>query len=117
MPAASYARIYEVVRRIPRGRVASYGQVARLAGIPNGARQVGYALHALRDGPPVPWHRVVNALGGISLRGASAATQRRRLEGEGVRFDDAGRVRLARFAWRPSGARRPDDFWRRERCT
>ena len=104
--ARSYARIYDVVRRIPRGRVATYGQVARLAGIPNGARQVGYALHALRDGPPIPWHRVVNALGGISLRGASEVTQRLRLEREGVRFDASGRMRLAEFAWRPVARRR-----------
>ena len=102
VPAQTYARIYEAVRRIPRGRVATYGQIARLAGIPNGARQVGYALHALRGGSPTPWHRVVNALGGISLRGAAEVTQRLRLEREGVRFDVGGRIRLADFAWRPT---------------
>jgi len=107
VPTGSYSRIYDVVRRVPRGRVATYGQVARLACIPNGARQVGYALHALHDGPPIPWHRVVNALGGISLRGESAARQRRRLEREGVRFDAGGRIRLADFAWRPRRGRGP----------
>jgi len=98
-----YAGIYEVVRRIPRGRVATYGQVARLAGIPGHARQVGYALHAMATGEPVPWHRVINARGEISRRshGEADAAQRRLLEAEGVRFDGRGRVELARFQWRP----------------
>lgn len=102
MPRDSWTRIYAVVRRIPRGRVATYGQVARVAGLHNAARQVGYALHALGDGTAVPWHRVLNAQGGISMRsGAAPLTQRLRLEREGVVFDQAGRVKLARFAWRP----------------
>ena len=66
--AGNYRRIYAVVRRIPRGRVASYGQVARLAGLPGHARQVGYAMHALPAGTTVPWHRVVNAQGAVSRR-------------------------------------------------
>jgi methylated-DNA-protein-cysteine methyltransferase-like protein len=92
-----------VVRRIPRGRVASYGQVAELAGIPRHARQVGYALHALGPVSSVPWHRVVNARGEISLRSAPGADriQRQLLERERVRFDGRGRVDLARFRWRP----------------
>jgi methylated-DNA-protein-cysteine methyltransferase-like protein len=94
-----YERIYAVVRRIPRGRVASYGQVAKLAGLDGRARQVGYALHALKsDG--VPWHRVINAAGKISLKGPSAITQRIRLEGEGIRCDAGGRIDLARFGWK-----------------
>jgi methylated-DNA-protein-cysteine methyltransferase-like protein len=99
----SYLRIYGVVRRIPRGRVATYGQVARLAGLPGHARQVGYALHAMATERVVPWHRVINARGEISRRsdpGADAA-QRRFLEREGVVFDAAGRIDLARFQWRP----------------
>ena len=59
MGSSSYQRIYAVVRRIPEGRVATYGQVASLAGLAGQARQVGYALHALPDGTAVPWHRVV----------------------------------------------------------
>lgn len=105
--ATSYERIYAVVRRIPRGRVTTYGAVARLAGLPRQARLVGYALHALRDGTGVPWHRVINAQGKLSLAraGASAGlTQRLRLEREGVRVDAAGRVALARFGWRLTGA-------------
>jgi methylated-DNA-protein-cysteine methyltransferase-like protein len=91
-----------VVRRIPRGRVASYGQVARLAGLPGRARQVGYAMHALPSGTRVPWHRVVNAQGRISLRRRPGAelTQRMLLEREGVRFGPGGRIVLARFGFR-----------------
>lgn len=95
-----YESIYAVVRRIPRGRVATYGQVARLAGLPRRARQVGYALHAL-EGDGVPWQRVVNARGEISARAIPyyEAKQRALLERERVRFDAKGRVRLARFQW------------------
>ena len=102
----AYGRIYAIVRRVPAGRVATYGQVARLAGIVNGARQVGYALHALREHAAVPWHRVVNARGAISLRGGADATQRILLEREGLRFDAGGRIDLAAYGWRPPrGAR------------
>lgn len=102
-----YERIWRVVRRIPRGRVATYGQIAVLAGIPRGARQVGYALHALRDGSGVPWHRVLNARGAVSLRsGGHDVTQRLRLEREGVRFDAGGRTDLNRFLWRPRSRKR-----------
>ena len=98
----SHARILRVVRAIPKGRVATYGQVARLAGLPGHARLVGYALHALRDGARVPWQRVINAKGEVSLRAEPAreGLQRAILEREGVRFDAKGRVDLARFRWR-----------------
>lgn len=99
--APAYQRVWAVVRRVPRGRVATYGQVARLAGLANGARQAGYALHALRPHTAVPWHRVLNAAGRISLGDvAGAVTQRLLLEREGVRFDAAGRVDLARYRWK-----------------
>jgi methylated-DNA-protein-cysteine methyltransferase-like protein len=99
----SYDRIYAVVRRIPRGRVATYGQVAMLAGLGSHARQVGYALHALRASSAVPWHRVINARGEISRRATpgSELSQRLLLEREGVRFDARGRVVLSRYGWRP----------------
>lgn len=102
MLQSTYARIYAVVRRIPRGRVATYGQVAELAGLAGHARQVGYALHALPAGTTVPWHRVINARGSLSLRREAGAelTQRMLLEKEGIRFDAAGRVDLARVRWR-----------------
>jgi methylated-DNA-protein-cysteine methyltransferase-like protein len=86
--------------------VATYGQVAALAGLPGHARQVGYALHALKDGR-VPWHRVVNAQGRISGRSGEpggSVLQRVRLEQEGVRFDAAGRICLKDFGWKPGGA-------------
>ena len=103
MGSNSYQRIYAVVRRIPEGRVATYGQVASLAGLAGHARQVGYALHALPDGTAVPWHRVVNANGGISLRSMPGGelVQRGLLEREGIRLDPRGRVPLARVRWRP----------------
>ena len=107
MTASTYDCIYTVVRRIPRGRVATYGQVAELAGIPGHARQVGYALHALPAGTAVPWHRVLNAQGSLSLRREPGPelTQRLLLEREGIRFDARGRVNLARVRWRPSPRR------------
>src|SRR5919109_3821371 len=105
-PAGSYARIYDIVRRIPRGRVATYGQIASLAGLEGQARQVGYALHALPASTTVPWHRVINARGEVSARSerGSELTQRFLLQREGVRFDARGRVALARFGWRPRAA-------------
>ena len=103
MGSDAYARIYAVVRRIPRGRVSTYGDVARIAGLPGRARQVGYALHALDEDASVPWQRVVNARGEISLRGDTGldSLQREMLRGEGVRFDEHGRLDLAKFAWHP----------------
>ena len=100
-----HARIHAVVRRIPRGRVATYGQVAQRAGLGAQARLVGYALAALPDESPVPWHRVVNAQGRVSARSepGADALQRVRLESEGIRFDAHGRLDLARYRWRPRG--------------
>jgi methylated-DNA-protein-cysteine methyltransferase-like protein len=104
----AYARIYAVVRRIPRGRVATYGQVAELAGLAGHARQVGYALHALPAGSAVPWHRVLNAVGAVSLRTAPGdeLTQRQLLEREGLRFDARGRVRLTAVRWKSLARRK-----------
>ena len=96
-----HARIRKVTARIPRGRVATYGQIARVAGLRGQARLVGYALHALPNDSPIPWHRVLNAKGELSTRGVSAERQRKLLETEGVRFDARGRVSLASFQWRP----------------
>ncbi len=101
-----WERVYGVVRRIPSGRVATYGQVARLAGLAGQARQVGYALHAAGPERRLPWHRVLNARGEISPRATPGfdGLQRQLLEREGICFDGGGRVCLARFGWRP---RRP----------
>ncbi|HKQ57661.1 MAG TPA: MGMT family protein [Candidatus Eisenbacteria bacterium] len=103
----THARILAVVRRIPRGKVATYGQVAALAGFPRQPRLAGYALHALPEGTPLPWHRVLGAGGRLTLMRlsvSSATTQRLRLEREGVRFDARWRVDMPRCGWRP-GAR------------
>jgi methylated-DNA-protein-cysteine methyltransferase-like protein len=98
----AYSSIYAVVRRIPKGRVGTYGQVAALAGGPVTARQVGYALHALPGSTTVPWHRVVNRQGRISLPPESGGIEQQlRLAGEGVRTGPGGRIPLARHLWRP----------------
>lgn len=97
------ARVWAVVDAIPLGRVATYKQVAALAHIegPSGARQVGYALSALPLQSTVPWHRVVNVKGTISLRGAGDASHEQydRLTLEGIEFDALGRIDLKRFEW------------------
>lgn len=100
----SYARIYEVVKSIPEGRVATYGQVAALADIPGHARQVGYALNALPDDSGVPWQRVINARGEISKRMDPQFEwiQKTLLEEEGVEFDARGRISLSRYRWQPA---------------
>lgn len=96
----SFEAIYAVVRRIPPGKVSSYGRVALIAGRPGAARLVGYALHALRPegGDSVPWWRVVNHTGFIS-NAYEPALQRARLIEEGVAVDDGDRVDLRRYLW------------------
>ncbi len=100
-----YGAVYALVRRIPPGRVMTYGQVALELGAPAAARAVGYALAWLPAGTDVPWWRVVNARGGISLRGRGEAAelQRRLLEAEGVAFGPDGRMDLRTYRWFPPG--------------
>ncbi len=99
-----FEQVYRVVMRIPRGRVATYGQIAALLGHPRAARTVGWALNGMSDrqAEVVPWQRVINAQGRISISRAdlSAALQRRLLEEEGVRFDETEHVDLRRYGWR-----------------
>lgn len=105
-PSDRYRRIYDVVARIPKGRVATYGQVAVLSGLPRQARLVGYALHALPADGGVPWHRVVNSKGEISLRANGLGhdeLQVHLLRREGVRFV-AGAIPLPRYRWAPRRA-------------
>jgi len=107
MVSGLYERIYETVKRIPAGSVATYGDVARAVGMPRGARQVGYAMAALGRGvprPDIPWHRVVNA------RGESRVGEEQivRLREEGIAFDPEGRIDLERYGWNrdtPDGQR------------
>ena len=96
-----FEQVYKVVRRIPPGKVATYGQIARTLGAPRAARTVGWALHDLPDGSDVPWQRVVNARGTISLdeRGLGGAMQHALLEEEGVVLDEQGRIDLGVYGW------------------
>jgi len=96
------AAICAVIRRIPKGWVATYGQVAAMAGLKRRARLVGRVLRDLGPATKIPWHRVVNAKGEVSCspsRNGGDALQRRRLEREGVEFDHRGRFDLERFRW------------------
>ena len=95
-------RIWDTICDIPTGRVASYGQIAEIAGIPRGARQVGYALRNLPDGHDAPWHRVLQASGRIAFTRGSRAyrEQRKRLLQEGV-VVISGRVDMQEYRWQP----------------
>jgi methylated-DNA-protein-cysteine methyltransferase related protein len=99
---ARLERIYETVREIPSGNVASYGQVAEIAGIPRGARQVGWALKQLSRGQDVPWHRVISASGRIAFEAGSVRFEKQKalLAEEDVAVI-AGRVDLRKYRWRP----------------
>lgn len=99
----SYKAIYKIVCQIPYGKVATYGQIARLAGKPGQARQVGYALSALHDSE-VPWHRVINACGTISPRNDPdyVTYQKVLLESEDIEFDQNNRISLGRYQWQPA---------------
>jgi len=99
---AAVAAICAVVRRIPNGWVATYGQVAAMAGLPRRARLVGQVLQHLDPATKIPWHRVVNARGEVSYslsRNGGDALQQRLLEREGIEFDDRNRFNLERFRW------------------
>jgi methylated-DNA-protein-cysteine methyltransferase-like protein len=94
--------ICAVIRRIPKGWVATYGQVATMAGMPRRARLVGRVLQRLDPATKIPWHRVVNAKGEVSYslsRNGGDVVQRRLLEKEGIRFDDKNRLDLERCRW------------------
>lgn len=94
-------KIWHIVAQIPRGKVATYGQVAEFAGLPGRARLVGFTLSNLPAGTRLPWHRVINSRGRLSFSPGSSryALQQRRLEAEGVRFEHE-RLSLARYRWR-----------------
>ena len=93
-----FARVQRAVEEIPRGKVASYGQVARLAGQPRAARSVAWALRAAPEKRGIPWHRVVNSQRKISLGGRYGDLQRALLESEGVTFGKNGRIPM-RYLW------------------
>lgn len=117
MEPSFFERVYLLVRQIPRGRVASYGQIAALLGYPQAARTVGWALNALRgnEASEVPWQRVINSAGRISISRAdfSADVQRARLEEEGIEFDARGYVDLRRFGWEGLGWQEIEALWQK----
>ncbi|HBY07581.1 MAG TPA: methyltransferase [Chloroflexi bacterium] len=99
----TYQHFYEVISRIPAGKVATYGQIASLAGYPGQARQVGYALHATPEDVEIPWQRVINAKGEISPQANPIyeVIQRQMLAAEGIIFDEKGRISLQKYQWQP----------------
>jgi len=99
---SKWEQIYTIVKQIPSGKVATYGQIATLAGYYRQARQVGYALHAVPS-DDIPWHRVINAQGKISLNlEMGGAAQRKLLEHEGIVFSPAGIIALRKYQWEPT---------------
>jgi methylated-DNA-protein-cysteine methyltransferase-like protein len=100
---SNYEKIYAVVKRIPKGRVATYGQIAAMAGIPRHARQVGYALRNTPDDLVLPWYRVVNAQGKVSMRSRPGCDdfQYILLADEGIEVGLEGKISLAKYQWNP----------------
>lgn len=111
-------RIWNTIRDIPKGRVANYGQIAEIAGIPRGARQVGYALRHLPQGHDVPWYRVIQSSGKIAFEQGTRAfeEQTKRLMKEDVAILN-GRVDMKRYRWEPDLDEllwKPSDAWDEE---
>jgi len=94
-------RIYQILAAIPYGSVTTYGEIAQLAGSPRAARQVGGVLKRLPKGSKLPWHRVINRMGEISLTGDNLDRQRSALEKEGIEVSAEGKVDLKRYRWQP----------------
>ncbi|KIE19167.1 MGMT family protein [Vibrio sinaloensis] len=94
-------QIFAVIHQIPCGKVTTYGEVAKLAGYPGYARHVGKALNKLPTGSKLPWHRVINSQGRISLKGEDLVRQRHALIEEGVDVTNDGKVRLKIYRWQP----------------
>lgn len=92
-------RVIEIIKKIPSGKVSSYGRIAIMAGAPRGARQVARLLHSSSRKHNMPWHRVVNSAGGISLKGDVGLIQKGLLESEEVGFTASGKVRLSTHLW------------------
>ncbi|AFY52679.1 putative methylated DNA-protein cysteine methyltransferase [Rivularia sp. PCC 7116] len=103
---STYDLIYKTVRQIPVGKVATYGQIADLAGLHGKARLVGYAMFQVdRDVNDIPWHRVINAKGEISystVREGGDYLQKQMLEEEGIEFNSAGKINLNQYQWQPN---------------
>jgi len=93
-----YHRIWEIASRIPAGKVATYGQIARICGDCT-ARMVGYAMASLPENSPVPWQRIINAQGKISQRSYGGALQRHLLKEEGIQFEQNGQIDFELYGW------------------
>lgn len=107
-----YERIYSVVSMVPPGKVATYGQIARIAGRCS-ARNVGYSMASVPSESAVPWHRIINSRGKISVRshGDTCNAQRQMLESEGIVFSDSGAVDLEEFGWNGPLESAGPDVW------
>lgn len=104
MPSEFSTRAIQIIKGIPEGTVATYGQIAALAGSPRAARQVAWLLHSASDKYDLPWHRVINAQGRISLRANQGhKRQKRRLKSENIKINQKGQVNLSRYQWQPQG--------------
>lgn len=97
----SWESVYRLVKRIPRGRVTTYGNLAKALRLPGGARAVGYAMAACPNGRGIPWHRVVGAGGRLTIPEPHGSLQRRLLEAEGIKIRDARRIDMPRYIWLP----------------
>jgi methylated-DNA-protein-cysteine methyltransferase related protein len=101
-PSPRHRKIVAVIVMVPKGKVASYGQIAKLAGFPGQARQVVWTLHSSSKRNKLPWHRIINSQGKIGLADEYRNRQRLLLEKEGVEFDQYGKIDLKAFGWKPS---------------
>jgi len=95
-----YKKVYSVTKKIPKGKISTYGRIAVILGSPRAARAVGYALHSLDDAN-VPWQRVINSKGQIRFKGETSRyiLQRKLLDSEGIVFDKSGKVDLKKYGW------------------
>ncbi|TKJ40878.1 DNA methyltransferase [candidate division TA06 bacterium B3_TA06] len=94
-------RVVEAIKRIPKGKVATYGQIAMMAGNYRGARQVVRVLHSMSEKEGLSWHRVINSKGTISLTGEGYRIQKQLLKAEGITLDEQGKIDFDRFLWKP----------------
>ncbi|OEF25665.1 MGMT family protein [Vibrio rumoiensis] len=96
-----HTQIFTVIHQIPKGKISTYGSIAKMAGYPGYARHVGKALGHLPEDSTLPWHRVVNSQGRISLKGNDLTRQRGKLLNEGIEVSELGRISLKRYLWHP----------------
>ena len=93
--------VIKAIKSIPKGRVATYGQIAAVAGNHRASRQVAYILHSVSGKEGLPWFRVINSKGQISLKGKGYQEQKKLLKKEGVKFDKADKIDLKKYLWQP----------------